>query len=703
MGSADELPLQGLDGFPIDFNPDFDPDFSPKFKPSLLTNHDNFTTTMEEDTMKEVHPNIPTHPIPSMQGAFAESMLEASANSTPTFPKPNPGNAAVRRQRLLDQDISEETSRWRQKPGQRHHELWKLMAQISFGIYLLLNGIAKDDEQVMNILQGHVDEVDEFLEMTLEDFDLAQDDIDERLKFLKLPLENIHIFDAMLEDRQFRLQIVSGNEKIEHVITRTATAMKSALQDVQQGLEACKEFTFYLAEEQEDPIWREERPEMEKVYDAMKGNVEGWYKAYVSLQTKGNQLGVALVQLGSIVAEMDRRAGEISRNTRFSNSPKQSPLASPPQSPPQQQSREVRKSMRKSLPSDGSMITPAIRATLPAFQLVQERERTPEPEPQHPSPEAEHFLLAPRTYTPGPPSPQLSQVVQPDPPAPEINKRSSLRKRFSLGSGKKKDPPSEPALKPPPSINVSGAHGGPRERAYPSNENQSRRKPSNTIPEHSRTVPAPSRDNSVATPPSRGLDSAYCSDFEKPLSPPGPHPATYSDRIPTPPILTRDFPMPSPRSDQTGQYFRPVNASPNSPLQRPWTAAPSNHMHTTSNLSNLSKLSNGSTNTSRLQFSHQHTPSQLGLRDQAMSRQTGREGMKSRMGMSMVSDMTTVTEDGKKVRKKRSAFGWLKKAFALSEEEKMAFEQKRRAEPQEYDRGYYERPERRWVDGKRIR
>lgn len=55
---------------------------------------------------------------------------------------------------------------------------------------------------------------------------------------------------------------------------------------------------------------------MEKVYEAMKGNVDGWYKAYVSLQTKGNHLGVALVQLGSIVAEMDRRAGEVSRKTR---------------------------------------------------------------------------------------------------------------------------------------------------------------------------------------------------------------------------------------------------------------------------------------------------------------------------------------------------------------------------------------------------
>jgi len=293
-------------------------------KPSYddMTSH---ASTDNGDTMKEVQMpvQVPTHPIPSMQDAFAESMLEASGSSTPTVPTSKIGNAAARRKHLLDQDIEEEThaSRWRQKPGQKYHELWKLMAQISFGIYLLLNGIAKDEDQVMNILQGHVDEVDEFLESTLEDFDLAQEDIEERVKFLKLPLENIGIFDAMLEDRNFRVQIVSGNERIEHVITRTAKAMNDALKDVSQGLNACKEFTIYLAQEREDALWRRQRPDMLKVFEAMKGNVEGWYKAYVSLQTKGNNLGVALVQLGTIVAEMDRRAGDISRKQRACHAP----------------------------------------------------------------------------------------------------------------------------------------------------------------------------------------------------------------------------------------------------------------------------------------------------------------------------------------------------------------------------------------------
>lgn len=262
---------------------------------------------------------VPTHPIESMQGAFEESMLDAFDNVTPS-PKPALGNAAERRKALLDQDIAAEThaGKWKQKPGQRYHELWKIMSQISFGIYLLLNGLARDDEQALTILQGHVDEVDGFLETTLEDFDLAQDDIDERLKNLKLPLENISVFEDMLADRDFRNQIVSGNETIEHIITRTAAAMKDALRNVQQGMEATREVAGYMAEEKARHEWQRQRPEMTEVFDAMKGNIDGWYKAYVSLQTKGNKLGVALVQLGSIVAEIDKRAGEISRNARVS-------------------------------------------------------------------------------------------------------------------------------------------------------------------------------------------------------------------------------------------------------------------------------------------------------------------------------------------------------------------------------------------------
>lgn len=337
--------------------------------------------------------------------------------------------------------------------------------------------------------------------------------------------------------------------------------------------------------------------------------------------------------------------------------------------------------MSKVLPTDPNMITPAIRATLPAFQLVQDRERTPEPteleaESQHSAHELEaepEFILAPRTYTPVP-SPQPPQApIQPAAPAPEIRQRSSLRKRFSL---KRKETPQEIALQPPPSLTEN--KWGPRHGI-----NSSAPRP-DSIPLN---FPTPPRERSVNTPPSRGLDSAYCSDFEKPFSPPSQLTQTISNsprmppaRLDSPPVLSGDF-MPSPRSDQ--QFFRPVNASPNSPLQRPWTAAPGpNHIHS------HSAGSNGSQN-----LRHAHTPSALG----------NRRGAPSAMGMSMMSDMTMVTENGKKVKKKRSAFGWLKKAFALSEEEKMAFEERRRRTDWEEQQKYYERPRQRWVDGKRVR
>lgn len=301
------------------YNPNSNPTTktSPIVKPTPTpTPTATMAPSARDDSRKENQLQVPMHPIPSMQEAFAESMQEVAngVNSKPDIIR----DAMARRKLLLDQDVNEEThaGKWKRRPGQKYHEFWKLLSQISFGIYLLLNGIARDEDQVISILQGHVDEVDLAIETTLEDFDLAQEDIDERLEMLQLPLQNIAIFDGMLEDRNFRYQIVTGNEKIEHCIQRTALAMNDGLKDVKQGIEACKEFSIYLAEEQEDELWKQERPDMQKVFEAMKGNVEGWYKAYVSLQTKGNHLAAALVQLGTTVAEMDKRAGEVSRKQR---------------------------------------------------------------------------------------------------------------------------------------------------------------------------------------------------------------------------------------------------------------------------------------------------------------------------------------------------------------------------------------------------
>lgn len=660
------------------------------------------------DTMKGLQ--VPRHPIPAMQGAFAESMVEASVAATSPVPKPNNSSASARRRELLDQGIQEDThaSKWRQKPGQRYHELWKLMAQISFGIYLLLNGIAKDDEQVLNILQGHVDEVDGFLEATLEDFDLAIEDIDERLRFLKTPLENIELFDQMLEDRQFRLQIITGNERIEHIIHRTASAMNDALKDVKQGLDATKEFAIYLASAQETGDWKEARPDMQKVFDAMKGNAEGWYKAYVTLQTKGNYLGQGLVQLGAIVAEMNKRAGEVSRKTRvcifhaytslytnvpqFSITPGESPIlqttsnsSSAPRKAPShhtqsshassnaprkapshytQSSRnlsteQLRKApshqtqaslhsvtlSNKDLPTDGNMITPAIRATLPAFQYVSDREIDPEAEAEalqykapvlEPKINPESLVLEPRTYSPKPQSTSPQPSTQHNGSStPDIPPMAAGRKRVSL---KRKAAQDIKMVTMPLTSSHAQAHASPQPKTV-----QVRSSPTARYPPDSAYGSDTDKTNTQSHSISHHFESQR--DDSRTRSP-----SDYARSVASP-QLPQTFGsnyVASPRSDQ--QHFHPVLASPHSPLQRPWTAAPTNLRSTTS-LSNMSH-------------------------------------------------MTSVTENGKQVKKKRSGFGWLKKAFSLSEEERAVFESKRTGQVANH---YAAERRPQFLDGKRIR
>lgn len=67
--------------------------------------------------------------------------------------------------------------------------------------------------------------------------------------------------------------------------------------------------------------------------------------------------------------------------------------------------------------------------------------------------------------------------------------------------------------------------------------------------------------------------------------------------------------------------------------------------------------------------------------------------------MTLASQVTVgLDEQGKKVKKKRSGFGWLKKAFSLSEEEKMEFEEARRRKDVVDDGGR----ERMFLDGRRV-
>ncbi|KAM0288064.1 hypothetical protein ACHAQH_000132 [Verticillium albo-atrum] len=261
--------------------------------------------------------NVPLHPIHTMQAAFAESLLEVTDGKAAEKPKIRFGDAKARREDLISQERDEElySARWRFRPGQQQHELMKLMSQISFGVYLLLNGMANSASQVVNILQGHIDEVDEFLEVTMEDFQQASSDLKERIDYLRLPMENLEVFEKLLEDRNFRLQIVEGNEKIEHILARTNMQLEQYDQDIQQGLTSAREFAVYLSQQKEGS-WRQDRPDVVDIYEAMKGNTEGWFNAFADLQSQGKDLNTLVVQLSQMVAEMSSKAGEASGTTQ---------------------------------------------------------------------------------------------------------------------------------------------------------------------------------------------------------------------------------------------------------------------------------------------------------------------------------------------------------------------------------------------------
>jgi hypothetical protein len=268
------------------------------------------TTAFEDGDEFVAYP--PAHPVPQLQGPFEESMVE-SVNDVSDHETDM--DSMARRTMLLEMPKYERVvaGRWKQKPGEKYHPLWKIIAQMSFGVHLLAEGMARSEEEVMKILQLHVDDIDGFLERTTEDFDLAQSDVEERLRYLKLPLDHVEVFDRMLEDRTFRMSIVDGNEKIEHIVDRTSEAMKDSLKDVKKGLEATKVLDKYLSDLERK--WIRSTAEHEAVLMAMLGNVEGWNRALRDLYLQGNKLGKSLVQLSEIVAEMQRRAGVVSRRT----------------------------------------------------------------------------------------------------------------------------------------------------------------------------------------------------------------------------------------------------------------------------------------------------------------------------------------------------------------------------------------------------
>lgn len=778
-------PMGHNDPFPIHLAPEPLPDRSDTRSPCRTTishfddssdDDDGYLEAEEEPPRPAAsrRPNIPLHPIASMQDAFAESLDEATRNNLEQKPKLRTLDAKARREKLLDEDKSQGPPNrlWRFRPGQKCHELRKLMAQISFGVYLLINGMANDNAEVLAILQRHIDEVDEFLEAAMEDVKLATQDLNERLDCLKLPMENMEVFEQMLENRRFRLQIVEGNVKIEHILSRTSTAHSQTIRDINEGLRAAKQFSQFLIDNEKGQ-WRHERPDVVDVFDAMKGNTEGWYNAFTVLESQSTLLSGLCVRLSTMIVEIDKRAGEVSRRTRVSSdllsglrdmslsiltndqftlepysdpdgrpitrSPESPADATPPPSPPTSKTDAPPRirtlyfgapmtSLLEAPESPVCFELPArsakritqdsdtMRDSLPAFQytppessktipeLVVEQavrhdedtevDESSDDEPESSADDANDndnglFILQPRTYTPVPPapipSPRVSAAPRPTPEEISIHIEAEEDDDDTESEDWLREsaiivplPPPRQRTAPPPDPHPRPLQIKQRQTVEPheleaqvSHRTSLRDRVSLKIelPKDIH-VPAanalelqlprfPTPGNSVQSSPrsNRPQDSARGSEMD------GHHKSDAAKQYANVDYTPPSFPnlIPSPASEH--QYFRPVQASPHSPLQqRPHTAGtvgnrPGNHQR--------------------------NAPSQ--------------------MGMSMLSNVTTMTQDtsgtNRTVKKKRSAFGWLKKAFSLDEEERAAFEERRRQQPVNH---YYDGRSPKFLDGKRL-
>lgn len=274
---------------------------------------------------------VPIHPIPSMQEAFAESLIESRTLSRSTaakYPRKtpiryNPDPQARHRLLLAESADADPPARlWRFRPGQSQHELWKLMAQISFGLHLLLRGVANDKAFVVHLLQSHIDEVDEFLEVALEDLAQLSKDLDGRAALLRQPVDDMAGFEAQLKDATFRARVLDDNTTIAHIVSRTRVLLRQYEQDIAEGSRATRDFAADLSyqDASSDRVddWRRILPECDlpavaDIFEAMKGNTDGWLNALEDLARSLRDIGEVATRLTGIVAVIYEKVEEIDR------------------------------------------------------------------------------------------------------------------------------------------------------------------------------------------------------------------------------------------------------------------------------------------------------------------------------------------------------------------------------------------------------
>ncbi|RDA82814.1 hypothetical protein CP532_1366 [Ophiocordyceps camponoti-leonardi (nom. inval.)] len=569
---------------------------------------------------------IPVHPIASLQVAFTESLDEVTTGSIAAKPKLTRLDARSRREELLsqDKDAPAPDLLWRYRPGQTQHELFKLLAQISFGVYLLLDGMANSNAQVMTILQSHIDDVDEYLQVTLQDISEATSDLNSRLDQLKTQLSSVDGFEKLLEDRTFRRQILEANEKTDHDLCRTAVAMRQWDDDVAAGLKSIMAFTTWLGRQDDDAsaAWRSQRVDAAEVFDAMKGNAEGWLLAFEDVHRRADEVSSLVGRLTTVIAEMEKKAGEVSRRTWATIPPFTSP--SPGGTRPSSSLRfQVSASTWQAPESNDETSATASLANASSDESL--------------------YVLQPRIYSPRMPEPLTFPSRR-----PSQARGSSMTKPASVRDYAQT--PAEDSSRQRASSMASVLTDGSNPRA--------------------RSV-APRPTSRYATPRSALSQALDCVDVVVD----GRSLRRGSDvsQSPPPPRIRPQM-IHSPCSEQN-QFYRPVLASPHSPLQqRPHTATgpPAGFQP----LLRKQPSQPGSTSTTR---SNPYYPA---------------------MDDPRVAAAAPKPDQQQPLKKKKSAFGWFKKAFSLDEEERAQFQARRTMA--QTDR-YYDTTSPKFLDGRRIR
>jgi hypothetical protein len=263
---------------------------------------------------------FPIHPLPSMQAAFEESMLDATGE-TGFVPFKTPGRGVKTRQQLLCREADAEelsynytySAHWRHHPKGKFHPLLKTITQIVFGVHLLHQRLEKSTADVADILLKHVNELDSFLQRANEDLEQSLKDMMFRHKCLRVPMEHVNEFDRLLDDRAYRSSLLDGNITIERTINRMSQLLNDYLIDMSTYRDANHELELYLRDIGNE--WAYHNEDVGRIYSAMCGNTSGWAQFLQSLVTKAERLGTVLVQVSSYCNEIEKRCGAASRRS----------------------------------------------------------------------------------------------------------------------------------------------------------------------------------------------------------------------------------------------------------------------------------------------------------------------------------------------------------------------------------------------------